>query len=119
MTVSLYLSNLPNPGAYARDWRRLLTLPAGAWVNTRAFGSLGDTAGNLRRDMRRALDARINTRGGLVVREASRPGYDRRVQRGLARTVRCYCGWCGFELPAYKPDGHRFCCSECARACRS
>lgn len=56
--ISEHLSSLPSPGAYARACRQLAALPPDALVK----GVV--SASEMRRQVRQALDRRINIRGG-------------------------------------------------------
>lgn len=64
--TSTHLRNLPKPGAYVRAWRQVKAADQAAAVNTSRFDWTWPTttAGALRAEMRRALDRRINSRGG-------------------------------------------------------
>ena len=88
MTTTIH--DLPSPGAYARAWRRLRAAPAGTRFRVPhgilwgAFGQ-AETRETLITEFRRALDNRINSRGGLIVRHD--PDQDarwRRDQRAIA-----------------------------------
>lgn len=54
---------LPGKGAYVAAWKRLNALPDHAQVSTDWTG--GRPAAQVRREFRKALDARINARAGL------------------------------------------------------
>lgn len=62
--VSAHLTSLPNPGAYARSWKALSALPANALVRSPGWAGSLVPAGQMRAEMRGALDRRINTRCG-------------------------------------------------------
>lgn len=62
--VTAHLTSLPNPGAYARSWKALSGLPANALVRAPGWAGSLVPAGQMRAEMRRALDRRINPRGG-------------------------------------------------------
>lgn len=107
----MHISQLPDKASYVNAWRRAKTCPDvtfGPWPPR--------TGAEWVRDFRRALDARINDRGGLSRRDfdpENRPDIDR-VRRHLARTVRCECRWCGTPIP-YAPTHQRFCSPGCRR----
>lgn len=63
-TVSAHLAALPSPGHYARAWAQVRRLPADALVRSPDWTRTLVPAGQLRAEMRAALDRRINTRGG-------------------------------------------------------
>lgn len=84
MTVSKHLAALPAPGLYARAWRRLINAPAGKFVD------LGFPRGMVRADValadfRRALDLRVNARGGI---ERTGRKMTERYQTDLMRDAR-------------------------------
>lgn len=58
------IRDLPAKGAYVAAWKRLKALPDHAPVSTDWTGAR--PAAQVRREFRRALDARINERGGLA-----------------------------------------------------
>lgn len=62
--VSQHLANLPSPGAYARACRKLAALPADALVKKPGWAGGVVRAAEMRRQVRQALDRRINVRGG-------------------------------------------------------
>lgn len=93
MNLRASIAALPGKGAYVSAWRRLNALPADALV--RVSRERGDEpAGLVRAEFRRALDARINLRGGLdaandpmpieLVRDA------RRLEDIKVRRIRVY-----------------------------
>lgn len=69
-------------------------------------------AGDVLAAIRRGLQDRINTRGGLVIREAS----EARIRRQLEKRVRPSCRWCGTQLDRYEPKHFQFCDAECRRS---
>lgn len=77
--ISPHLQRLPNPGAYAKFLRELRTLPSHAPV--RFSWSHIVTAEMARREVRLALDRRINERGG-------RPEANVEMDIGLVRDAR-------------------------------
>ncbi len=79
--TSKHLQRLPNPGAYARAWRAVAALPPAAMVNTGNWANPVVEAGKLRQEMRRALDRRINLRGGM-------PSANDEIPAGLVRDAR-------------------------------
>lgn len=64
--TSKHLTTLPQPGTYAKAWRAIVALPACALVRSNDWTRGNVPAGQLRTEMRAALDRRINTRGGLA-----------------------------------------------------
>lgn len=80
-TVSKHLACLPNPGAYARAWRSIAAMEPAALVSTSNWKRPVAPAGQLRDEMRRALDRRINTRGGM-------PSANTEIPVGLVRDAR-------------------------------
>jgi len=63
------IANLPNPGAYARAWRRLKDAKPGTRFNLpRDMWAHDNDRESLIRGFRAALDRRINTRGGCKCR---------------------------------------------------
>jgi len=76
MTASEYNRNIPNPGDYARAWRALNTMDASrkvtvpGWVvGMPGWGNMTRNAGEVLSRVRSAMDARINARAGVTVRE--------------------------------------------------
>lgn len=63
MNLRASIAALPEKGAYVAAWRKLNAMPDHAQVATDWTG--GRPAAQVRREFRRALDARINARGGL------------------------------------------------------
>lgn len=65
MAVSEHLKKLPRPGWYAAGWRRVVAADPAMRVKD-PFDDFGRliSAGELRAKMLKALDKRINTRGG-------------------------------------------------------
>lgn len=63
MNLRSSIAALPEKGAYVAAWKRLNALPDHAPVSTDWTGSR--PAAQVRREFRKALDARINARAGL------------------------------------------------------
>jgi hypothetical protein len=113
MSVSIFLSSLPSPGAYARAWRKVKALPANVSVRDPMAGH-GVEAGVLLEQMSRALDNRINRRGGLSCAGWDRWSdlvHDARVINDSKRRIR----WsgrnllCDARLARRYPDIHNPC----------
>jgi len=103
------LRDLPAPGAYARAWRRVVTL---ADTDPRARvhrpGTRDEvTAAELRDEMRRAMDRRIQARAGLEVGDGERLQrlrHDQRVLDDARRGIR----WPGRNILADARMARRF-----------
>lgn len=124
MSVSPLLSSLPAPGVYARDWKRLVAIASEsplAYVKTRAFGGIGDAAVVVRANLLRALNSRINSRGGIALRDVSEKRLSRRRGEMVAagRLVMS-CRWCGSKIEdrGYLMDNNRFCDASCSSSYR-
>lgn len=105
--ISKHLAALPSPGAYAKAWRAVVALPAAARVKEPGWAGGVISAAEMRAKMRKALDLRINIRGGDLaacdpidigwVRDA------RRLDDILKRRIRVY----QFERPEVRAKfGH-------------
>jgi hypothetical protein len=91
MNLRASIAALPEKGAYAAAWRRLKAMPAGALVRDQ-YGMR--PAGEILAEFRRALQRRVNLRGGLeaandpmpieLVRDA------RRLEDIKVRRIRVY-----------------------------
>ncbi len=64
--LSPHLAKLPSPGAYAAAWRKVCALPPEAEVYGPGWNGIKQlrSASDMRAEMLRALDRRINIRGG-------------------------------------------------------
>ena len=76
MNPAEYNRNIPNPGAYAKSWRILASLPPtkivsvpGWIVGMQGWHDQTCAAGMALEHVRKALDSRINARAGYVPRE--------------------------------------------------
>lgn len=58
------IQSLPNKGWYVKNWKAALALPDDAVVKM-PWPTCITTAGKVKRDLRMALDRRINSRGGI------------------------------------------------------
>lgn len=92
---------------YLDSWRQLRATAPHAEVRGWSWHPV--KAGQILAEIRAGIHDRINTRGGLVVREAS----PARIQRRRAERVRVGCKWCGQVLDQYAPDHSRFCSPDC------
>lgn len=79
--ISKHLANLPSPGAYAAACRKLAALPADARVKEPGWAGGIVSAAEMRRQVRKALDRRINIRGG-------QPEANEEIDIGLQRDAR-------------------------------
>lgn len=91
--VSHHLKALPNPGGYAHAWATLTAIAPTQRVRHPDWTRGYVTAGELRAEMRRALDRRINARGGDE--EANTPIPDELVRDArrlddIKRRIRVY-----------------------------
>lgn len=88
------IRDLPSPGAYARAWRTVKGLPAGARVKHPDWARGTVTASEMLAEMRRALQRRINIRGGKPQDNDPMPielvRDSRRLDDILRRRVRVY-----------------------------
>ena len=105
--VSRHLSSLPKPGAYVSAWRALKALPDDARVKEPGWAGSVVSAAEMRRQMRVALDKRINVRGGdLAANDPIDIGWvrdARRLKDIKLRRVRVY----QFERPEMRAKfGH-------------
>lgn len=107
--VSQHLAALPAPGAYAKAWRAVVALPPDAEIYGPGWNGIKQlrSAEDMRSEMLRALDRRINIRGGDL--EANVPidiGWirdARRLEDIKMRRVRVY----QFERPEVRAKfGH-------------
>lgn len=81
MAISQHLLSLPKPGQYAAGLRKLRALPAHALVHQPLWPHSPVSAALMRREVRVALDRRINIRGGDLA--ANEP-----IDIGLLRDAR-------------------------------
>jgi hypothetical protein len=102
----MHIRNLPHKAAYLAAWKRAKANPDTVFLTPWPPG----TGREHLAEFRRALDRRINQRGGLPT--AGKPLSETRLRRALARTVRCECRWCGTRLP-YATHHARFCDGAC------
>lgn len=70
MNLRSSIAALPAKGAYVAAWKRLKAMPAGSLVNV-SWDRNSEPVDRVRADFRKALDARINLRGGRP--EANEP----------------------------------------------
>lgn len=94
-------------GAYVRAFKAVKALPERATVNGWQWFPV--EARDVVRDYRRAIDDRVNQRGGLRVRHLT-PSRLRRLLRNHAKSE---CRWCGQPLGEYREPEHRFCDAGC------
>ena len=97
-------------GTYAAAWRRLKALPPETPVEGWEWYPV--PAREILWHISNGVTDRINRRGGLVIREASRE----RILRQLRRRVRHNCRWCGSPLGRYALEHERYCDAGCRRA---
>lgn len=114
MSISIHLIRLPAPGAYARDWRKLVWLAKhepDCRITARSFGhDMPVEPAELVQVWRRALQNRINDRGGFCVRGLS----DHRLHRLRAdHGIRHECKWCGADVGYQRHEYQRFCSDDC------
>ena len=96
MAVSIHLANLPSPGVYARGMRKLKALPGDQLVRD-PFAGCSVRADVLLAQFQRAVDNRINVRGGVSRVGWERSGdlaHDARIVNDAARRIR----WSGRNL---------------------
>jgi len=114
--MSTFYITLPNGkktglGTYVSAWKAIKKLPPNASVP--GFFDFADSAGRVLNAMRSGIDDRINKRG--AVDTAYKEMNSSRVRRGIARTVKCECRWCGSELAEYADRERRFCSAGCRK----
>lgn len=96
--------------AYVAAFNRAKALPPDATV--RGWQWFPVEAREVVRDYRRAIDDRVNLRGGLVVRTPS----DARLLRLMRDRIKHSCRWCGSPLGQYRFEAARFCDADCRRS---
>lgn len=113
MPVSKHLAVLPKPGAYARGWKDLVRLAKSGLdctVTARAFGyDFPVSPAELVLAWRKALQNRINVRGGMMIRDLS----DDRLHRKRAIHLRYACKFCGIDVGYRRWEYQRFCSAQC------
>lgn len=97
-------------GRFVAAWRLLRTLPPTRQVSGWEWYAV-DAAEILHRIWLGVQD-RINTRGGLMIREL-RPDH---TERARAKRYGCQCRWCGMPLAGYVPFHSRFCGPDCRQS---
>lgn len=108
--VKLPCGKLVSWGTYVRAFRTAKTMEPNAPVKGWDWCTV--PASEVVRAIRRAIDDRVNQRGGLVVREMT----DNRKLRLMRDRIKHDCRNCGQPLGGYRFEGSRFCDAGCRGA---
>lgn len=107
------IQSLPQKKQYAEKWRSVVGV-AQQTPHRSIYGLQWymQSAVEVRREYLRALHARINKRGGVVVAQ-ERATDHARIRMELEKRYTSSCKWCGAEIPYKYQQSQRFCSLEC------